>query len=286
MKAVKDSKVAADSGPECAHGKRSDKQTSEALVRFNNVVLRFGEQTVLDGINLKIYFRDRLVVLGKSGSGKSTLLRLIPGILQPSSGTIFYRDCRIQSLSRNELNLLRTRIGMVFQHSALIGSMTVRENLTLPLEELAQKSSEETEAMIKEKLALVGMSGSEDKFPSELSGGMRKRISLARALVMDPELILFDEPTAGLDPVSRSAIDELIISVTEKRGITSVIVTHEMDSAFRIATRMAMLYQGKIIQDDVPERFRLSANPIVHQFVNGELSGPIRTPTLQEPAES
>jgi phospholipid/cholesterol/gamma-HCH transport system ATP-binding protein len=140
--------------------------------------------------------------------------------------------------------------------------------------------------MIKEKLALVGMSGSEDKFPSELSGGMRKRISLARALVMDPELILFDEPTAGLDPVSRSAICELIVSLTGKRGVTSVIVTHEMDSAFRIATRMAMLYQGKIIQDDVPERFRLSANPIVHQFVNGELSGPIRTPTLQEPAES
>jgi phospholipid/cholesterol/gamma-HCH transport system ATP-binding protein len=164
---------------------------------------------------------------------------------------------------------------MVFQYSALISSMTVRENLALPLEELEEKSPEEIEAMVKEKLALVGMSGTEDKFPAELSGGMRKRISLARALMMDPELILFDEPSAGLDPVAKSGIDELIIDLTEKKNVTSVIVTHDMDSAFRIATRMAMLYHGKIIQEDVPEKFKHSTNPIVHQFVTGELAGPI-----------
>ncbi len=281
------SQLSVDNAPECAHRKRSDKQTSEApLVRFNNVVLRFGDQTVLDGINLKIWVRDRLVILGPSGCGKSTLLRLIPGILQPTSGAIFYKNCCIQGLSRNELDLLRARIGMVFQYSALISSMTVRENLALPLEELGQKSPEEIEAMVKEKLALVGMRDSEDKFSPELSGGMRKRISLARALMMDPELILFDEPTAGLDPVAKSGIDELIISLTEKKGVTSVIVTHEMESAFRIATRMVMLYQGKIIQDDVPENFRHSANPIVHQFVTGEPADPIPMPTLLEPAKS
>jgi phospholipid/cholesterol/gamma-HCH transport system ATP-binding protein len=194
------------------------------LVRFDNVVLRFGDTTILDGINLKIWIRDRLVILGQSGSGKSTMLRLIVGILQSTSGVIFYKHCCIQCLSRNDLSLLRAQIGMVFQYSALISSMTVRENLALPLEELEEKSPEEIEAMVKEKLALVGMSGTEDKFPAELSGGMRKRISLARALMMDPELILFDEPSAGLDPVAKSGIDELIIDLTEKKNVTSVIM--------------------------------------------------------------
>jgi phospholipid/cholesterol/gamma-HCH transport system ATP-binding protein len=194
------------------------------LVRFDNVVLRFGDTTILDGINLKIWIRDRLVILGQSGSGKSTMLRPIVGILQPISGVIFYKHCCIQCLSRNDLSLLRAQIGMVFQYSALISSMTVRENLALPLEELEEKSPEEIEAMVKEKLALVGMSGTEDKFPAELSGGMRKRISLARALMMDPELILFDEPSAGLDPVAKSGIDELIIDLTEKKNVTSVIM--------------------------------------------------------------
>jgi phospholipid/cholesterol/gamma-HCH transport system ATP-binding protein len=262
--------------PACMSRTRSDKEMSEMpLVRFDNVVLRFDDTTILDGINLKIWIRDRLVILGQSGSGKSTMLRLIVGILQPTSGVIFYKHCCIQCLSRNDLSLLRAQIGMVFQYSALISSMTVRENLALPLEELEEKSPEEIEAMVKEKLALVGMSGTEDKFPAELSGGMRKRISLARALMMDPELILFDEPSAGLDPVAKSGIDELIIDLTEKKNVTSVIVTHEMDSAFRIATRMAMLYHGKIIQEDVPEKFKHSTNPIVHQFVTGELAGPI-----------
>ena len=269
-------KPSVDSGPDCISRTPSDKEMSEMpLVRFDNVVLRFDDTTVLDGINLKVWVRDRLVILGQSGSGKSTMLHLIVGILQPTSGLIFYRLCCIQRLSRNERNLLRARIGMVFQYSALISSMTVRENLALPLEELEEKSPEEIEAMVKEKLALVGMNGAEDKFPGELSGGMRKRISLARALMMDPELILFDEPSAGLDPVAKSGIDDLIIDLTEKKNVTSVIVTHEMDSAFRIATRMAMLYHGTIIQDDVPEKFKHSTNPIVHQFVTGELAGPI-----------
>jgi phospholipid/cholesterol/gamma-HCH transport system ATP-binding protein len=256
------------------------------LVHLENIILRFGEKTVLDGIDLKVYSGDRLVILGQSGGGKSTMLRLILGILRPTTGVVRYRHLQVQKLSRSKLNLLRSRVGMVYQYSALISSMSVRENLALPVEELRRKPRKEIEELIKENLEIVGMSGTEEKLPSELSGGMRKRVSLARALMMQPELILFDEPTAGLDPVISSVIDELIISLTEKTNTTSVIVTHEMESAFKVATRMAMLYQGKIIEDAAPDRFRVSANPVVHQFVTGTTEGPItETPPNADSAE-
>src|SRR6516165_1566281 len=245
------------------------------LIHLDNVVLRFGDRAILDGLNLKVFVGDRLVIVGQSGVGKSTMRRLILGILRPSSGTVRFRKLEVQRLSRSRLNLLRRRIGMVYQYSALISSMTVRQNLALPDEELKRKPQREINAMIEEKLAMVGMSGTEDKLPSELSGGMRKRVSLARALMMEPELMLFDEPSAGLDPVISTVIDELIISLTQKAGATSVIVTHEMDSAFRIASRMTMLYQGKIIEDGTPDEFRNSTNPVVHQFVTGTTEGPI-----------
>jgi phospholipid/cholesterol/gamma-HCH transport system ATP-binding protein len=249
---------------------------SEApLVQLQGVSLGFGGRLVLDQIDLSVMPRDRLVILGQSGGGKSTMLRLILGILKPSAGEVRYKHLRVNRLSRSKLNLLRTRIGMVYQYSALISSLTVRDNLALPVEELGRKSRAQIDKEIEEKLAIVGMSGTEDKMPSELSGGMRKRVSLARALMLDPELVLFDEPSAGLDPVISSVIDELIIDLSERTNTTSIIVTHEMDSAFRIATRMAMLFQGRVIEEGVPEKFKTSDNPVVRQFITGGISGPI-----------
>ena len=237
--------------------------------------MQFDEKKVLDGLSLEVKPQDRLVIMGQSGSGKSTILRLILGILQPNSGSIFFKQFEITRLRRRKLQQIRRHIGMVYQYSALLSSRNVRDNVALPLEELTTKSRKEIDEIVDEKLELVGMSKSKDLMPSELSGGMKKRVSLARALVLEPELILFDEPGAGLDPVIGSVIDELIISLSEKSKVTSITVTHEMDSAFRIGTRMAMLYQGKIIEDAEPERFKQSKNPVVAQFLSGSTEGPI-----------
>jgi phospholipid/cholesterol/gamma-HCH transport system ATP-binding protein len=245
------------------------------IAELRDVVMRFEDKTVLDGVSLKVNPQDRLVIMGQSGSGKSTILRLILGILYPNSGSVFFKQFEITRLARRKLQQMRRNIGMVYQYSALLSSRTVFQNVALPLEELTTKSTKEIEAIAQQKLELVGMVDSRNMLPSELSGGMRKRVSLARALVMDPEMILFDEPSAGLDPVISSVIDELIISLTDQSKVTSVIVTHEMDSAFRIGTRMAMLYQGKIIEDGTPEQFRQSQNPVVAQFLSGSTEGPI-----------
>lgn len=245
------------------------------VVELRDVQLQFEEKKVLEGVSLVVEPLDRLVIMGQSGSGKSTILRLILGILRPHTGSIFFKQFEISRLSGRKLQQTRTRIGMVYQYSALLSSRSVRDNVALPLEELTKKTRKEIDEIVDEKLSLVGMLEAKHQMPSELSGGMKKRVSLARALVMDPELILFDEPSAGLDPVISSVIDELIISLTEKSKVTSVIVTHEMDSAFRVATKMAMLYQGKIIEAGEPEQFKQSENPVVAQFLSGSTEGPI-----------
>jgi len=247
------------------------------LVEMTNVQLAFDAKVILKDLSLKVAPRERLVIMGQSGGGKSTTLRLILGILKPSAGSVKFKGEEVTRMSRPRLNRMRQRIGMVYQYSALISSLSVRDNLALPLEELTRKSGKEIDQIVQEKLSLVGMEDTLKYMPSELSGGMKKRIGLARALVLEPELILFDEPSAGLDPVVSSVIDELIIALTEKTNATSIIVTHEMDSAFRIATRMAMLYQGKIIEEDRPERFRHSRDAVVSQFVEGRTDGPIST---------
>jgi phospholipid/cholesterol/gamma-HCH transport system ATP-binding protein len=245
------------------------------MVELRDVRMQFEEKKVLEGLSLIVQPQDRLVIMGQSGSGKSTILRLILGTLRPNSGSIFFKQFEITRLHRRKLQQVRRSMGMVYQYSALLSSRSVRDNVALPLEELTDKSREEIDKIVDEKLELVGMKDSKDLMPSELSGGMKKRVSLARALVLEPELILFDEPSAGLDPVIASVIDELIISLTEKSKVTSITVTHEMGNAFRIGTRMAMLYQGKIIEDAEPEKFKQSQNPVVAQFLSGSTEGPI-----------
>jgi phospholipid/cholesterol/gamma-HCH transport system ATP-binding protein len=245
------------------------------MVELRGVQMQFEEKKVLDGVSLKVEPQERLVIMGQTGSGKSTILRLIVGTLRPDSGSIFFKQFEISRLKRRKLQQVRRHIGMVYQYSALLSSRNVRDNVALPLEELTDKSREEIDKIVDEKLDLVGMKDSKDLLPSELSGGMKKRVSLARALVLEPELILFDEPSAGLDPVIGSVIDELIIGLTEKSKVTSITVTHEMDSAFRIGTRMAMLYQGKVIEEAEPEKFKQSKNPVVAQFLSGSTEGPI-----------
>jgi phospholipid/cholesterol/gamma-HCH transport system ATP-binding protein len=245
------------------------------MVELRDVHMQFEEKKVLDGFSLKVEPQERLIIMGQSGSGKSTILRLILGTLRPSSGSIFFKQFEITRLRRRKLQQVRRHMGMVYQYSALLSSRNVRDNVALPLEELTDKSRSEIDKIVDEKLDLVGMKDTKDLLPEELSGGMKKRIALARALVLEPELILLDEPSAGLDPVIASVIDELIISLSEKSKVTSITVTHEMDSAFRIGTRMAMLYQGKVIEEAEPEKFKQSKNPVVAQFLSGSTKGPI-----------
>ena len=245
------------------------------VIELRDVHLAFGEKEILAGVGLRIMPRERLVVLGQSGCGKSTLLRLILGILKPTAGSVQFQGREVSQMRRRQLNAMRQKIGMVYQYSALISSLSVRANLALPLEELTDKKPGEIDALVDEKLKLVGMADAREKMPAELSGGMRKRIGLARGIIMDPEVILYDEPSAGLDPVISSVIDQLIIELSEKIGATSVIVTHEMESAFKIATRMAMLFKGRVIAEDTPEGFKNSSDPVVAQFISGDTAGPI-----------
>lgn len=249
----------------------------QAVIELRDISLNFGEKNVLDQVSLAVNPQERLVIIGQSGAGKTTILRLILGILKPTTGSVFFQENEISRLTSYELQSIRRRIGMVYQDAALLSSSTVRENLALALEELTDKIPSEIDRIIDEKLELVEMAGTGDLMPFELSGGMRKRVGIARALMMEPELILFDEPTQGLDPVVSAVIDKLIIDLTERSKVTSVIVTHLMDSAFRVATRMAMLHRGRIIEQGSPEYMRHSRNPVVIQFLTGSIDGPILT---------
>jgi phospholipid/cholesterol/gamma-HCH transport system ATP-binding protein len=255
--------------------KRAREKESGPVLQIEDVQLSFGDKKVLSGVGFGVDAGERLAVLGASGSGKSTILRIVLGVLRPKAGRVKFKGDDLLQMRRPQLNRARQKIGMVYQYSALLSSLSVRENLALPLEELTDRSREEIDRVVEEKLGLVDMAEAIDKMPGELSGGMKKRIAFARALVLEPELILYDEPGAGLDPVLGTVIDELIVSLSEKTGAASVIVTHEMESAFKIATRMAMLHEGRIIADDTPDAFRESDDPVVAQFIAGSTEGPL-----------
>ena len=245
------------------------------VAELREVSLSFDKRLVLDCVSLAVDPQERLVIIGQSGMGKTTILRLVLGVIQPTSGSIYFRGQDISRLNRADLQQMRTKIGMVYQDAALLSSLSVRDNLVLPLQELTDKSPSEIDRIVEEKLDLVEMSGEGATMPFELSGGMRKRVGLARALVMEPELILFDEPTQGLDPVVSAVIDKLIVDLTERSKVTSIIVTHLMDSAFRVATRMAMLHGGRFVAEGTPEEMRRSRNPYLVQFLSGSTEGPI-----------
>ncbi len=236
------------------------------MIELVDVCKSFDKSEALKHINLSIREGETLAIIGGSGSGKSTLLRLLIGLIRPTSGQILVRGRDVAGLSEAEWDEIRLRMGMVFQYSALFDSMTVGDNVAFGLREHTDKSEAEIGRIVKEKLALVGLEGVEQMMPNELSGGMKKRVGLARAIACEPSVIFYDEPSSGLDPIMTARIDELIVNTQRKLGVTSVVVTHDMASACRIADRIAMIYQGELIAADTVEKFKQINDDRVQAF--------------------
>ena len=236
------------------------------MIKIVNVTKKFGTKVALNNINLEIADGETLAIIGGSGSGKSTLLRLMIGLIQPTSGEIWIGNDEISHFDEKEMMRVRLRMGMVFQYSALFDSMTVGDNVAFGLVEHTDFSAEKIQAIVKEKLHQVGLEGVENRMPNELSGGMKKRVSLARAIAFGPEIIFYDEPSSGLDPITTNRIDELIIETQRALKVTSVVVTHDMVSACRIADRIAMVYNGELIAVDTVENFKKIQDPRVKEF--------------------
>ncbi len=241
---------------------------NEAIISVRDLIVSYGDRKILKGTNLDIFPGETMVILGASGSGKSTLLRHIEGLAKPTSGSIFIKGVDICSASRKELMKVQRVLGVSFQSAAMFNSMTVGDNVALPLREHTKLAEPTIKLMTKMKLQQVGLSGVEDLFPTQLSGGMKKRASVARALAMDPEILLFDEPSAGLDPIIAAGIDDLILLLKRAFKMTIVIVTHEMQSAYLIADRMCMLYQGEILAVGTVDEIRSHKHPRIRQFVD------------------
>jgi phospholipid/cholesterol/gamma-HCH transport system ATP-binding protein len=256
----------------------------EPVIRVVDLVKKFEEHTVLAGVNLGVSPGETIVVMGGSGCGKSTLLRCLIGSVWPDGGRVELFGQDLAKLREDELDALRRRFGILFQSGALFNSMTVGENVALPLKEHTDLDHDTIEIMVRIKLELVGLRQAVDKMPAELSGGMKKRAGLARAIALDPEILFYDEPSAGLDPVTSAEIDQLIMDLAGKLGVTSVVVTHEMDSAFRIADRMAMLDKGRVLKVGPRAEFEAiragdaTGDPttdLIRQFLRGDSQGPI-----------
>lgn len=245
------------------------------MIEIENLYISFNNHRVLDGLSLKIETGKTTVIIGRSGCGKSVLLKHIIGILKPDKGRILVDNQDITTFDEQKLNALRLKMGMVFQSSALFDSLTVGDNVGFALIEHKRLPKDEIVRRVRESLAMVGLAGIEYLMPAELSGGMKKRVALARAICIKPEIIIYDEPTTGVDPITADTINGLIKDLHDRLEVTSIAVTHDMTSAYKIADRVAMLYQGKIIACGLPEEIRNTNDPVVHQFINGLSRGPI-----------
>jgi len=245
------------------------------MIEIINLCKSFESHTVLDNLNLNIKKGETMVIIGRSGCGKSVLLKHIIGIMKPSSGQVIIDDVDITKLDQKRLNDFRMKFGMLFQGAALFDSLTIGENVGFALSEHTDLSSFQIVKRVKECLAHVGLEDIERLKPAELSGGMKKRVGLARAIAVNPEIIMYDEPTTGVDPIMGDAINDLVVELHDKLNVTSIAVTHDMVSAYKIADRIAMLYEGKIIEAGTPEEIKNTKNPIVRQFITGAATGPI-----------
>ena len=239
------------------------------MIEFQDLHKAFGPKTVLGGLSLKIADGETLVIIGYSGTGKSVALKHIVGLLQPDAGDVIVDGKAVSTLDRADLTTLRQGIGYVFQFAALFDSMTVADNLALGLRRRRGLSEEEIDDRVREALALVDLSGTEERLPAELSGGMRKRVGIARAIALQPRYILYDEPTTGLDPVTSAVIDRLMVRTREHLGVTGVVVTHDMRSAYTVGDRIAMLYEGRIRQVGTVAEIQETEDPVVRQFIEG-----------------
>ncbi|MFH1621832.1 MAG: ABC transporter ATP-binding protein [Candidatus Omnitrophota bacterium] len=247
----------------------------ESIISIRNVSKSFDGRKIINNVSFDIYQGETFVIMGCSGSGKSTLLRLITGIIKPDEGSIVIKGNDIEKLDAEELDGIRKNFGMLFQYSALLDSLTVNENVALPIREHTKLDENIIKIIVKLKLSLVGLREFENHYPSQISGGMRKRVGLARAIALDPDIVFYDEPTSGLDPVVGGVIDKLIMDLSKKLLITSVVVTHDMQSVFRIADRTAMVHKGDIVMIGTPHEIKESDNPYIKQFINGLPEGPI-----------
>jgi phospholipid/cholesterol/gamma-HCH transport system ATP-binding protein len=250
-------------------------QVDSPVIEVSNLVRTFGDRTVIDNVSFSVERGETLVIMGGSGCGKSTLLRHIIGVMKPTSGSVKIFGEEITTMNEREISAVRRRFGMLFQSGALLASLTVGENVALPLLQHTDMTPEEVDDVVRQKLQMVGLNGFEGLKPSEISGGMKKRVGLARALALDPELLFSDEPTSGLDPIMTAVVDQLTLKLTRGSHMTAVVVTHDMTSAFRIATRMIMLGHGQIVAQGTPDQIRNDPHPEVQQFINGDPDGAI-----------
>jgi len=246
------------------------------IIRIRGLKKSFGPEVVLDSLDLDIERGQTLVVIGRSGCGKSVLLKHITGLVRPDAGEILFEGEDMTRFARKKLFQMRMHFGMLFQGSALFDSMTAGENVALPLRKHSEMSEEKIATVVGEKLQLVGLTGVSAHYPAEMSGGMKKRVGLARAVVMNPQVVLYDEPTTGLDPIMADVINELIRTLQRELAITSVVVTHDIKSAYHVGDRIAMLHEGRIIFSGTPDEVRRTDNPVLRQFVEGRAEGPIK----------